>query len=391
MDIDLKEAKEKAEESNKLKTAFLQNMSHEIRTPMNGIIGFSDMLMREELQEERRKFYTNIIVQSSKQLLGIVNDILDISKIETGQAETIETETNINQLLIDLFNFYKPLAWKKELGIFINTPLNNNESFIWVDYHKLKQVLENLLSNALKFTHKGHIRFGYRCSSSELIFYVEDTGIGIEKKYHEKIFEQFRQIELTSTREYGGNGLGLAISKAYVKLLNGKIWLISTKGSGAVFYFTIPYKPVLIEDIVRNEKKNPSKPSINRNKLVLIAEDEFANYVLLKEIIGELDVDVLHAKNGEEAVEIAKRSEVALVLLDIKMPKMNGYEAVTEIKKSRPSLPVVAQTAFATSTDKEKILGSGFDDYISKPIQNEKLYDILKKYLGIRAKNKIKW
>ncbi len=390
MELDLKEAKEKAEESNKLKTAFLQNMSHEIRTPMNGIIGFSDMLMRDELSEERRKLYTNIIVQSGKQLLGIVNDILDISKIETGQAETTENETNINQLLTDLFNFYKPLAWEKRLGIFVNTPLSNKESFIWIDYHKLKQVLENLLSNALKFTHEGHIRFGYRPSSTELIFYVEDTGIGIEKKYHEKIFEQFRQIELTTTREYGGTGLGLAISRAYVKLLNGKMWLISTKGKGTVFYFTVPYKPVLIEDILQTEHKYLTKPLININKRVLIAEDEYANYRLLKEIIGELEIDVLHAKNGEEAVEMAKKTDIALVLLDIKMPKMNGYEAVIEIKKNRPSLPVVAQTAFATLADRDKILGSGFDDYLPKPIQNEALYKILKKYLGIRAINKIK-
>jgi len=385
MEFDLKDAKEKAEENNKLKTAFLQNMSHEIRTPMNGIIGFSDMLSGEKISDEKRKLYTDVIVKSSKQLLNIVNDILDISKIETGQAEKIESETNINQLFCDLFIFYKPMAWKKRLNIFLNTPLDNQESFVWVDYVKLKQVLENLMSNALKFTHEGYIRFGYKSSSNELIFYMEDSGIGIEKKYHDKIFEQFRQIELTTTREYGGTGLGLAICKAYVNLLGGKLWLNSTKGKGSIFYFTIPYKPVLINENLGLIKTLQDKPLITRNKSILVAEDEFANYMLLNEILKDLDIKVLHAKNGEEAIEIVKRKNVSLALLDIKMPEMNGYEAVIEIKKIRPSLPVVAQTAFATSEDRDKILGAGFDDYLPKPIQKEALYEIVKKYLGIRA------
>lgn len=383
LEIDLNEAKEKAEESNKLKTAFLQNMSHEIRTPMNGIIGFSDMLTRENISEERRKNYTNVIVKCSQQLLEIVNDILDISKIETGQAETNEFETSVNHLLGELLNLYRPLAWQKNLSISLNQPLDNEDSFIWVDSLKLKQLLNNLLSNALKFTKEGFIRFGYKIASTELLFYVEDTGIGIDKKFHEKIFEQFRQLELTTTREFGGTGLGLAISRAYAKLLGGELWLESEKGKGTKFYFTLPYRPVSNKPVKSIEIR--TKPLLSRNQNILLAEDEYANFLIFKELLSDYEVNLVHAKNGLEAIEWIQKREFSLAFIDIKMPKMNGYQVVEEIKKLQPDLPVVAQTAFATNEDRDKIFESGFDEYLSKPFTNSMLYDVMKKYLRIES------
>lgn len=384
MEIDLKDAKEKAEESNKLKTAFLQNMSHEIRTPMNGIIGFSEMLNRPDISEERRQFYTEVIVKSSHQLLNIVNDILDISKIETGLVESNENEININSLLSELFAFFKPQAWKKQINMFLHLPFEDEDAVILSDEMKLNQILNNLLANALKFTHKGYIKLGYELINNELQFYVEDSGIGIEKSYHDKIFEQFRQLELTTTRKYGGTGLGLSISRAYAKLLRGRLWLDSEIDKGTTFYLTIPYKKLTkTPKPDSSSSENPLIPLRSGNQAIILAEDEELNYLYLKEVIDAMNITTLWAKDGEQAIEMIKNNEVALVLLDIKMPKINGYQAITEIKKIKPNLPVVAQTAFATEQDKIQILKAGFDDYIPKPILIEKLQEILQKYLNI--------
>ncbi len=242
INLKLKKAKERAEESNNLKTAFLQNMSHEIRTPMNGIIGFSEMLNNPDITEERRRFYTDIIVKSSKRLLDILNDILDVSKIETGVIELAENKINLNKMLHELFSFYQPQAWERNLNFHLALPLNDNECNIVVDDQKLRQVLSNLLSNAIKFTEEGYIKLGYEAFGDKIRFYVEDTGIGIDIELHEKIFERFRQGELSTTRRYGGTGLGLSISQAYVKLLQGKLRLKSKRGEGSTFYFSIPIK-----------------------------------------------------------------------------------------------------------------------------------------------------
>jgi len=384
MEIDLQEAKEKAEESNKLKTAFLQNMSHEIRTPMNGIIGFSEMLNRPEISEERRQFYSEVIVKSSHQLLNIVNDILDISKIETGQVKSVESEININSILSELFAFFKPQAWKKQINMFLHLPLEDEEALMLVDEMKLNQILNNLLANALKFTDKGYIKLGYQIEDNKIQFYVEDSGIGIEKSYYDKIFEQFRQLELTTTRKYGGTGLGLSISRAYTKLLGGELWLESEIGQGSTFYLSIPYKKVThtsTPDHGGSEDVLKSLRSVNQ--AIIVAEDEETNFMYLKEVIDEMNIKTIWAKNGEEVIEMVKNNEAALVLLDIKMPKVNGYQAIIEIKKIKPDLPVVAQTAFATEQDRIQIMNAGFDDYIPKPILIEDLYEILRKYLNL--------
>ena len=247
--LKLKDAKERAEESNNLKSAFLQNMSHEIRTPMNGIIGFSQLLDNPDNSVDRRKFYTNLIIKSSKRLLGIVNDILDISKLEAGVVELDETNTNINKMLNELFTFYQQQAWDKNINLHLALPLDNDRCYIVVDFTKLRQVLSNLLSNAIKFTEKGYVKLGYMLKGEKIEFYVEDTGIGINSDLHDKIFERFRQGDVSSTRKYGGTGLGLSISQANVKLLRGKLNLKSKKDRGSIFYFSIPFKkPVASED-----------------------------------------------------------------------------------------------------------------------------------------------
>jgi len=380
----LKKAKERAEESNNLKTAFLQNMSHEIRTPMNGIVGFSEMLNHPDVSEKRRGYYTDIIIKSGKRLLDIVNDILDISKLETGLIELVEKNTNINKLLSDLFNFYQQQAWQKNIDIHLSLPLSDYESTILVDQIKLRQVLSNLISNAVKFTHKGYIKIGYQRKNEKLEFYIEDTGIGIDDDLHDKIFERFRQAELTTTRKYGGTGLGLSISRANVKLLKGELWLVSKKENGSIFYFTVPYKKhMATEDMhVENYWKGTQNMELVKGSKILIAEDEEYNYMYLKELISELEIDVLHAHNGNEAIEMVEADDtIQLVLMDIKMPELNGYLATREIKKIRPDLPVIAQTAYALIEDREKALAAGCDDYISKPINRNDLLNMVRSYL----------
>lgn len=380
----LKEAKEKAEESNNLKTAFLQNMLHEIRTPMNGIIGFSEMLGSPDVSVERRKFYTDIIIKSSKSLLDIVNNILDISKVETGLVEVVENKTNINKLLSELFEFFRPQAWEKHLNIFINLPLDDEGSTICVDSVKLRQVLSNLLSNALKFTHHGHIKMGYKVKDRKLIFYVKDTGIGIEGKLHDKIFERFRQADLSTTRKYGGTGLGLAISQAYVKLLKGELWLKSQKGKGSKFYFSIPIAKVNDDSPDLKENTWQSMPDMNFSSdgKVLIVEDEEFNYIYLQELMRGLEIEIIHASDGYEAVELVKaNANIALVLMDLKMPGMNGLKATKKIKKLRPNLPIIAQTAYAMTEDRDRAIQAGCDNYISKPIKKAEFLRIIQNYL----------
>jgi CheY-like chemotaxis protein len=237
-------------------------------------------------------------------------------------------------------------------------------------------VLSNLINNAFKFTHRGYIKFGYKKAERSLIFFVEDTGIGISKKYHKEIFERFRQ-ENKVPGEYGGTGLGLSISQKFVELLGGKIWVESEKGKGSVFYFTLPYKPVKIK--IGNNKKESKQ--LSHQFTVLVAEDEEVNYLYIEEVVSKVDANVIHSVNGEEAVKMCKENQdIDLVLMDIKMPIMNGYEATKRIKAFRPDLPVIAQTAYAMAEDRDKALNAGCDGYVPKPIDPAELLALLNKY-----------
>ncbi|MFO7940374.1 MAG: ATP-binding protein, partial [Bacteroidales bacterium] len=360
------------------KSAFLANMSHEIRTPMNGIIGFSEMLVAQGVSDEKRAFYAKIVIDSSKQLLTIVNDILDISMLDTGQVQVKDEPVFVNQLLKDLYNTYLPQAQEQALTLHYTTDLPDDQCQIQSDHTRLRQIIQNLLNNALKFTQKGSITFGYTQNNNQLIFYVTDTGIGISAEKKENIFDRFYQEELDITRQYGGTGLGLAISKDLVHLLGGSIWVESTKNEGTTFYFSLPYQT---SDQPDTPKENNKQKDTKAQLTILVAEDEELNYLYIEEVLTEHGAHLLHARNGIESVELCKRHpEIDLVLMDLKMPKMNGYEAAKEIKALYPDLPIVAQTAYAMSGDREKTLEAGFDDYIAKPMKPDSLKTLIENY-----------
>ncbi len=377
-------AKEKVYESEKLKTSFLQNMSHEIRTPLNAICGFADMLNDNDLDDEKRKSLVNIIINSSNQLLSIMNDILIISTIETKQQNINIKEININSLLIELMSIYTPKTKSQNISLFIKQQLNDEYAIIKNDIIKLRQVLTNLLNNAVKFTKKGIIEFGYLLDVIDnkhyIKFYVKDTGIGIKPELHHKIFERFRQAETSISDNYGGTGLGLAISKAYVEILGGKIWLESELNTGSTFYFTLPYNPdnIDIKSVFQNnfEDINVSKPTI------LVAEDDEFNFLYIEQLLKKVDCFLIHAKNGKEAVDLCNNNfNISLIIMDLKMPIMNGYEATQIIKTKYPNIPIVAHTAYALSDDIDRASQYGFDDYIVKPVNNKDLYKVVDRYL----------
>ncbi len=384
-EYNLKIAKEKAEESDRLKTAFLQNMSHEVRTPMNSIIGFSKMLEKPALSTEKRKSFTTIIINSTNQLLSIVTDILTISSIETKQENTNIDKVCINDIIIDLLSIFKNQASNQNISIYAKQHLTDKQSEIYTDRAKIIKILTNLLTNALKFTHCGSIEFGYtlvemqNIASLQLQFYVKDTGIGIPFDQREKIFECFHQADLSITRKYGGNGLGLSISKGFVELLGGEIWVESVPEKGSTFNFTIPYKPV--NEIEKNKLHTQQKENF---LTVLVAEDEEFNFLFVEEILIDMDLKLIHAKNGKEAVEICKSNpNINLILMDIKMPILDGNMAAQMIKEFRPTLPIIAQSAYALEHEIQKYSGI-FDDYLTKPLNQDELKQRLMKYLNIQ-------
>jgi len=378
--IKIRNAEHKATEGDKLKTAFLQNISHEIRTPMNGIIGFAQLLNRENLTEEQRQMYVNIIINSSNQLLSIVNDVLDISLIESGNIIAKSEVVNLNELIDEVYLSLLPTI-NSNVSFEIKKDLSNNKSIVITDKSKLRQILNNLINNANKFTKSGRITIGYKLKNNEIEFYIEDTGIGIDPSLQDKIFDRFTQAEVEITRQYGGTGLGLAICKGNIKLLNGRVWVRSEINKGSIFYFTIPYKP--IKENLTREVLNSSIKTLNSNKVILIAEDEEFNYLFIKELLKKSQIETIYARNGRQAVELCLQNDnINLILMDIKMPIMNGFEAAQEIRKLRPNIKIIAQTAFAMVEDRERALNAGFIDYISKPFNEGQLLTLIDKHLS---------
>jgi|GEM_PF-1915517 len=376
----LEKAKEKAEESDRLKSAFLKNMSHEIRTPMNGIMGFAGLLEKDLPEGEKAKGYVNMIRRSGNRMLELINNLIDIAMIESGETKVHKHETALNSLMDSLYALYVPHAHNKGLKIYYEKGLDEPGDKLTTDGDKLKQVLGNLINNAVKYTNKGDIVFGYKKEKEVLHFYVGDTGIGISVELQEKIFERFRQAELGVTREYEGAGLGLSISRAYVEMLGGEMWVVSTPGHGSVFHFTLPFHSM---------ESNPSKTLNNKGaKLpeditLLVAEDDETSYVLLREIMENTGIRLYRAKNGEEVIEeLKEHPEVDLVLMDVKMPRMDGYRATQVIKNSRPTLPVIAQTAYASEEDRQKALNAGCDAYLAKPVDADELMEWIQKMVG---------
>jgi len=379
---ELTTAKEKAEESDRLKTAFLANMSHEIRTPMNGIIGFASLLDDEETTIEQRRRYINIINANAEQLLTIISDIIDISKIEANQINITIKECNINYILDEViaqFEAVKEQKQKDEIQLIANKYFDDKNANIKTDEVRLRQILTNLLSNAIKFTDKGFIEMGYKFDDAHFItFYTKDTGIGINPENQKVIFENFRQVEDDYTRKYGGTGLGLAISKGLVNILGGDIWVESNKDNGSTFYFTLPYLIQHSEAILLTENLLPDWENIN----VLLVEDTDSIIAFVNEIFRSTKCNLIKAHSGNEAIDICKSNQALdIVLLDIQLPDLSGIEVAIEMKKYRPDLPIIAQTAHAMESDKLKALQAGCDSYVTKPYTRKILFDAMRQFL----------
>jgi PAS domain S-box-containing protein len=382
-------AKEHAEESDRLKSAFLANMSHEIRTPMNGILGFAELLKEADLTNEQQHHYINIIEKSGVRMLNIINDIVDISKIESGQMKVDVSETYVNDLIENIYLFFKSEAEAKGLKIFFRNTLPAKEAIISSDQEKIYAILTNLVKNAVKFTKTGEIELGYEKIDGNLRFFVKDTGIGIRPDQFTMVFERFRQGNDLLSRDFEGSGLGLSISKAYVEMLGGKIWVESkaqdlseTGEGGSVFYFTLPHSTKSVNEslnIADDSSKN--KPVKMRKLKILIAEDDEGSEMFLTAVLKKLSTKILTTKTGADAVEICRNNpDLDLIMMDIKMLEMDGYQATSIIRQFNKDVVIIAQTAFAQNGARELAIEAGCTDYLSKPIRRDKLMEVLHQY-----------
>ncbi len=394
---DLKFAKEKAEESDQLKTSFLENMSHEIRTPMNAIMGFATLLNESNISENNKQQYTARINSNCLVLLNLIDNILDMSKIHAGQMQIVKSNFSVKKIMKEVYDFY---TWEKEeigrksIEFVLTIEPKEKDYILYSDSFRFKQILSSLISNALKYTEKGSIKIGcipkyntvYEKEPNMLQFFVEDTGIGIPSDKSEFIFDRFSKIEDDNSKLYRGAGLGLYIAKQLVDLMGGKIWVNSRVSEGSVFNFSLPYfdtgdvKPKKTKQVRAKKKKLPVYDW--RNKTILIVEDEQNNFIYLSEIIKRTGAKILEANNGKQSFDlIQKHTEIDLVLMDLMMPEMDGYEATKKIKSLRPGVPVIAQTAYTMAKEKKRSLESGCDGYISKPYNPPVLLDLINNFL----------
>ena len=387
-------AKEKAEESDRLKSAFLANMSHEIRTPMNGILGFSELLKDPDLTGEVQNMYIGIIESSGARMLNIIDDLIDISKIEAGQMKVVHSATDIQKQIEYTYLLFKPEAEKKGLEMIFESDFTEEHLSIETDREKLYAILANLVKNAIKYTHHGFIAIRCRKSGKYIEFSVKDSGIGVEKVRQKAIFDRFVQADIEDKRAYQGAGLGLSISSAYVKMLGGKIWVESNpqpkeqdkqgESNGSTFFFTIPYKKVKIEQNLPGPKvQGEEEININKSLKLLIVEDDEPSELLIRTALGGYCKEILIAKTGFEALEICQmHSDLDLVLMDIKIPEMDGFETTRQVRLFNKELVIIAQTAYGLTGDRDKAIAAGCDDYLPKPIRKRQLLTLIEKYFS---------
>ncbi len=369
------------EEKDKNKVEFISNISHEIRTPLNAILGFSLLLRQDDISVEKRKKYVEIITQKSNDLLHVLNDMIDISLIESGNLVIENKFFSLNELLDDLYKYYSTRI-SPGINFSVEKGKINEESFINSDPLRVKQVLTNLLNNSINFTTRGYIRFGYEVRQNDLLLYVKDSGLIIPRDKKRNAYKHLSSLKNDLNREVGsGNSLGLSISKEITHYLDGKIWKESKRNGGTDFFVSLPLLIVKKENALFYEEKEDNEISFF-GKNILVAEDDIMNYEYLNEILSFRKANVYWARDGLDAIKIVEDNNIDIILMDIKMPKMNGIEATCHIKKKYPFIPIIAQTAYALEQDKEKCSKAGCSDYLLKPIIKKKLFDTLQKYLN---------
>jgi len=373
-------AKEKAQESDMLKSTFLANISHEIRTPMNGIIGFAELISRDDIDKEAQESYISIMKKSSEQLVRIIDDIIDFAKLESNQIRIVRRPLNLNKMLDQLYALFSNelIGLEKDsVTLLVSKPVDDEKCIVISDEQRLRQVFSQLLDNSCKYTNEGFIEFGYEFRNDSIEFFVKDSGIGIPEKKQELIFEQFRQGDEGHTRKYGGTGLGLPITQALVDLLGGSIRLESRPDEGTTFYFTIPY---LVEKKAEEEQITPSYDEQEYNwkdKLILVAEDDELNFEFIRILLEPTQAKVVRAKDGSQAVKMCSNLDFDLILMDVRLPVMNGLNATKRLRENGNQVPVIAQTAFAMDDDEKKCLDAGCNYYLAKPIRKEQLFEVI--------------
>lgn len=380
---ELKIAIQKAEENNRLKTAFLNNISHEIRTPLNGILGFGQLLSDVNITSNERANYLDLLDESSLRLINTITNFLDVSQLQSNSQSVIKHNIIPEEVIEEIVFIFKKLNKKKDLNINFQTPINTYDININTDKDLLHKILYYLVENALKFTSEGNVNIGFVKDGSDLLFFVNDTGIGISEQNINKIFNEFVQGDNANNRGYEGSGLGLALARGYVELLGGKIWVDSDLLKGTTFYFSLPIG--ITDSQISNLFTDKTINTTKGKSIILIAEDDAINYYLLERILKHENLILLHALNGLEAVNICKKNEhINLVFMDLKMPIMDGLEATKEIKKFRKNLPIIALTAYTENEIRNQAMQVGCNDFITKPVGKELLFSKLKEF-GVKV------